>query len=54
MRIHKPQDTDLGYNSKRNVVFCTTVEPSTIKEGGIYYDLCRGFPNTSIRGNKYI
>ena len=29
----KPPDTDLEYKSKSNVVFCTTVDPSTTKEG---------------------
>ena len=37
-----------------NVVYYTTVEPSTIKEGNIYSDLCGRFPTTSSRGNKYI
>ena len=50
----KPPDTDLENKIKTNVVYCTTVDPSTTKEGKIYSDLCRSFPTTSIRGNKYI
>ena len=37
----KPPDTDLEDKSKTNVGFCTTVDPSTTKEGGftlIYSD----------------
>ena len=37
----KSPDTDLEEKSKKNVVFCTTVEPNTTKEGGysqIYAD----------------
>ena len=49
-----PNDTDLEENIKTNVVFFTTVEPSTTKEGNIYSDLCGRFPITSSRGNKYI
>ena len=37
-----------------NVVYCNNVKPSTTKEGKIYSDICRHFPTTSIRGNKYI
>ena len=50
----KPPDTDLEYNIKTNVVYCTTVDPSTTKEGNIYLDLCGRFPTASRRGNKYI
>ena len=50
----KPLDTDLEDKSKTNEVFCTTLDPSTTKEGKIYSDLCRRFPTTSGRGNKYI
>ena len=50
----KPPDTDLEDNSKTNVVFCTTVDPSTTKETKIYLDICGRFPTTSRRGNKYI
>ena len=50
----KPPYTELEYNIKTNVVYCTTVEPSTTKEGKIYSDICRRFPTTSSRGNKYI
>ena len=32
----KPTDTDLEDKTKKNVVYCTTVEPSTTKEGKIY------------------
>ena len=50
----KPPDADLYDNIKTNVVYCTTVEHSTTKEGKIYSDLCGRLPTTSIRGNKYI
>ena len=50
----KTPDTNLEDKSKTNAVFCTTVDPSTTKEGGIYSDLCGRFPTTSSRGNKYI
>ena len=50
----KPLDTDLEDKSKTNVVFCTTVDPSITKEGKFYSDICRRFPTTSSRGNKYI
>ena len=50
----KPPDTDLDKNTRTNVVYCTTVDPSTTKKGKIYSDLCRHFPTTSSRGNKYI
>ena len=48
----KPPDTDLEEKIKPNVVFCTTVDPSTTKEGKIYSDPCGRLPNTSSRGNK--
>ena len=34
--IEKPQDIDLEDKSKTNVVFCTTVDPGTMKEGKFY------------------
>ena len=46
--------TYLEDNITMNVVYCTTLEPSTTKEGKIYSDLCGCFPTTSIRRNKYI
>ena len=46
----KPPDTDL----ENNVVYFTTVEPSTTKEGKIYSDLCGRLPTTSNREKKYI
>ena len=45
----KPPDKDLEDKIK-NLVFCTTVEPSTFKEGKIYSDLCGHFPTTSSKG----
>ena len=50
----KPPDIDLEEKIKINVVYWTTVYPSKTKEGKIYSDLCRSFPTTSSRGNKYI
>ena len=50
----KPPDTDLEYQIKTNIVFYTTVYPSTTKEGNIYSDLCGRLPTTSRRGNKYV
>ena len=50
----KPPDIDPEDKIKINVVYCTTVEPSTTKEGKIYSDLCRRFTTTSISGKKYI
>ena len=35
------------------MVYCTTVDPHTTREVRIYSYLCRCFPATSIRGNKY-
>ena len=52
--IEKPPDTELEENSKTNVVFFITVDPSTTKEGKIYSDLRWRLPITSSRGNKYI
>ena len=52
--IEKPQDTDLEYKSKKYVVFCTTVDPGTTKEGTFFSDICERFPTTPSRGNKYI
>ena len=50
----KPPDIDLEDKSTNNLVYCTTVEASTTKEGKIYSDLCGRFPTTSSMGNKYI
>ena len=50
----KPQDKDLEDKSKRNVVFCTTVDPDTTNKDKIYSDICGRFPKTRSRGNKYI
>ena len=50
----KPPDIELKIYIKTNVVYCTTVYPSTIKEGKIYSDLCGRLATTSIRGKKYI
>ena len=47
-------DTDLKEKIRTNVVYCTTVDPRTTKEGKIYSYLCERFPINSIRGNKYI
>ena len=52
--IEKPPDIYLEDKSKTNVVFCTTVEPITKKEEKFYSYLCRSFPITSSRGDKYI
>ena len=49
-----PPDTDLKDNIKTNVLYFTTVDPSTTKEGKIYSDLCICLSTTSIRGDKYI
>ena len=43
----KPPDTDLEEKIKINVLFFTTVDPSTTEEGNIYPDLCGRFPTTS-------
>ena len=48
----KPPDTDLEENIKNNIVYCTTVDPSSTKEGKIYSDLCGLFPTTSRRGGN--
>ena len=50
----KNHDIDMDDNIKTNIVYCTTVEPKTTKEGKIYSDLCGRFPTTSSRRNKYI
>ena len=50
----KPPDTDLKDKIKKNVEYCTTVDPSTKKEGKIYSYVCGNLPNTSRRRNKYI
>ena len=50
----KPPDIELEENIKMNVMYCTTVYPSTTKEVKIYSDLCGRLPTTSRRGNKYI
>ena len=52
--IKKPPDIDLEDKFKTNVFFCTTMDPSKTKEGKFYSDLCRRFPTTSNKGNKYI
>ena len=52
--IEKPPDTDLEDKCKTNVVFYTTVDLSKTKEGGMYFDICRHFPITSNKDNKYI
>ena len=44
----------MEYKIKTNVVYYTTVDPRTTKEGKIYLDLCGRFPTTSIWGNRYI
>ena len=38
----------------KNEEFCTTVDPSKTKLGKIYSDICRRFPTTSSKRNKYI
>ena len=50
----KPPNIDLEDKIRTNVLFCTTVDPSTYKKGKIYSDLCGRFPTTSSRGKKYI
>ena len=50
----KPPDTYMEDKIKTNVVYFTTVEPSTTKEGRICSELCGRFPTTSSRGNIYI
>ena len=50
----KPPDTDWEEKIKTNDVFCTTVGPSTTKEGNIYSDPRGRLPTTSSRGRKYI
>ena len=50
----KPPYIDLEDKIKMNVVYCTTVDPNTTKEGKIYSDLCGRFPTTSSGNNKYI
>ena len=50
----KTPDTDLDENCKTNVVFNTTMDPSTIKEGGNYSQLCERLSITPNKGNKYI
>ena len=50
----KPPDTHPEENIKTNVVYYTTVEPSTTKEGKIYSDLCGFFSTTSRRKKKHI
>ena len=48
-----PHDEDLEEKIK-NVMFCTTVDTSTTKEGNIYSELYRRFLIISIRKKKYI
>ena len=51
----KLPNTDLMDKIKANVVYFTTVEPSTTKEGKYILRYMRTFTHTtSIRGNKYI
>ena len=50
----KHPDIDPEDKIKTDVVYFTTVEPSTTKEGNIDSDQCGRFPTTSSRGNKYI
>ena len=50
----KPPYTELEDTIKTNGVFCTTVEPSTMKKWKMYSDICRRFPTTSSRRKKYI
>ena len=50
----KPPDTDLEEKIKTNVVYCTTVDPSTTKKDRIYSDICGHFLTTSSWGNRYI
>ena len=50
----KPPDTYLEDKSKKNVMFCTSVDPSTTKEENFYSVLCKRIPATSRIGNKYI
>ena len=40
----KPIDINLEYKRKINLLFCTTMEPSTTTEGGVYSDICVRFP----------
>ena len=47
-----PPDIDLEYKIKTNIVVFTTVDPSIIKEGNIYSDLCEPFPTVSNRGGN--
>ena len=49
----KPPNIDLEENIKTNVIYYTTVDPITTKEGKTYSDLCGHSPTTSSRGNKY-
>ena len=51
---NKTPDTDPEDKWKTNVVFYTTVDPGTSKEGEFYSNLCGRFPITSNKRNKYI
>ena len=46
--------TDQEDKNKINVLFFTTVDPSTTNEGRVYSYICGSFPATSRNGNKYI
>ena len=52
--MENPLDIDLEGKNQKNVFFCTTVEPSTTKEGNIHSDVCKPFLVIPSRGNKYI
>ena len=47
-------DTGLYNKITNNVVYFTTVDPSTTKEGKIYSYICGHFPTTSSKVYKYI
>ena len=51
---NKTPHIDLEDKYKTNAVFYTTVDPSTTKEETFYSDLCRCFPSTPQKVNKYI
>ena len=44
----KPTDANLEGKSKTIVVFCTTIYPSTNKEGKIYSELADGSPQLQV------
>ena len=51
---NKNQDKELENKCKANVVFYTTVDPNTTKEGNFNSELCGRFPSTPNKVNKYI